>query len=247
MTTIDAPAPRAPARTPSPPGPTMSSSSDSPRRSAPWLPRTPGSTTATPPSSAEAYDVMRENGYLALSVPTELGGLGATLRQVCYAQAELARHDGATALAAAMHQYLTALQAFRHRSGAPDAEGVLRRVADEEPGHRHQRRIRLAVAHHHRVADDGDGNLRVNGRKTFCSQSPEASVIATSAVLGEPGEGAEVLHFSVPLGAEGVRIDETWDTLGMRGTASHDVVLEDVVVPTDKVAGRRPYGEFGGP
>ncbi|HET6775217.1 MAG TPA: acyl-CoA dehydrogenase family protein [Acidimicrobiales bacterium] len=196
---------------------------------------------------SEAYDVMRENGYLALSVPTELGGLGATLRQVCYAQAELARHDGATALAAAMHQYLTALQAFRHRSGAPDAEGVLRRVAGEK----------LVIATSGgsdwlwpsttAVADDGDGNLRVNGRKTFCSQSPEASVIATSAVLGAPGEGAEVLHFSVPFGAEGVRIEETWDTLGMRGTASHDVVLEDVIVPTDKVAGRRPYGEFGGP
>src|SRR5512132_1504223 len=33
----------------------------------------------------------------------------------------------------------------------------------------------------------------------------------------------------------------------MRGTASHDVVLDDVWVPASKVTGRRPYGEFGGP
>jgi acyl-CoA dehydrogenase len=33
----------------------------------------------------------------------------------------------------------------------------------------------------------------------------------------------------------------------MRGTASHDVVLEDVFVPADKIAGRRPYGELGAP
>ena len=30
-----------------------------------------------------------------------------------------------------MHLYLTAMQAFRYRAGAPDAEAVLRRVADE--------------------------------------------------------------------------------------------------------------------
>jgi alkylation response protein AidB-like acyl-CoA dehydrogenase len=194
----------------------------------------------------EAYAAMRDNGYLTLAVPAELGGLGATMRQVCYAQAELARHDGATALAAAMHLYLTTLQAFRHRSGAPDAAAVLRRVAGEG----------LVIATSGgsdwlwptttAVADD-DGNLHVNGRKAFCSQSPEATVVATCGVAGEPADGAEVLHFSVPLAADGVRIEETWDTLGMRGTASHDLVLEDVIVPADKVAGRRPYGEFGAP
>ncbi|HEX6167948.1 MAG TPA: acyl-CoA dehydrogenase family protein [Acidimicrobiales bacterium] len=196
---------------------------------------------------SEAYEVMRANGYLTLSVPTELGGLGATLRQVCYAQAELARHDGATALASAMHQYLTALQAFRYRGGAPDAEGVLRRVANEN--------LIIATSGGSdwlwptttAVVADGDGNLRVNGRKAFCSQSPEATVLATSAVVGQPGDGAEVLHFSVPLSADGVSIDETWDTMGMRGTASHDLVLDDVVVPADRVAARRPYGELAPP
>ena len=87
----------------------------------------------------------------------------------------------------------------------------------------------------------------INGRKMFCSQSPGATVVATCAVLGEPGEAADVMHFSVPLSAPGVRLEETWDTLGMRGTASHDVVLEDVAVPADKIAGHRPYGELGAP
>jgi acyl-CoA dehydrogenase len=194
----------------------------------------------------EAYAAMRDTGYLALAVPSELGGLGATLRQIAYAQAELARHDGATALAAAMHTYMTTVQAFRYRGGAPDAEPVLRRVADEG--------IVIATSGGSdwlwpttTAEVDDDGNLRVSGRKAFCSQSPEATVVGTCAVLGEPGDGAEVLHFSVPLAAEGVRMVETWDTLGMRGTASHDLVLEDVVVPAGKVAGRRPYGEMGGP
>jgi acyl-CoA dehydrogenase len=193
----------------------------------------------------EAYAAMREHGYLALAVPEDLGGLGASIRQVCYAQAELARHDGATALSVAMHLYLTLVQVYRRRTGARDAEGILRRVADEG----------MVIATSggsdwlwptSTAVPDGDG-YRVSGRKNFCSQSSGATVVATCAVLGEPGEDAEVLHFSVPLSAPGVRLEETWDTLGMRGTASHDVVLEDVLVPKDKIAGRRPYGEFGGP
>ena len=194
---------------------------------------------------AEAYAAMRDNGYFALPVPEELGGAGASLRQICYAQAELARHDGATALAVTMHLYATAMQAFRYRSGAPDAEAVLRRVAAEN----------LVIATSGgsdwiwpttTAVVDGD-TLRVSGRKAFCSQAPGATVIATSAVIGEPGEGAEVVHFSLPLAAEGVRMVETWDTLGMRGTASHDLVLEDVVVPVERISGRRPYGQLGPP
>ncbi len=202
---------------------------------------------------SEAYEAMRDGGYLALAVPTELGGLGAGFRQVCYAQAELARHDGATALASAMHQYLTLLQAFRWRNGAPDAAGVLGRVAGDG--------IVLATSGGsdwlwpttEAVPEDGPGpdgpepGFRVTGRKAFCSQSPAATVIATCAVVGEPGAGGEVVHFGVPMAAEGVQLVETWDTLGMRGTASHDVVFEDVWVPASKVTGRRPYGEFGGP
>lgn len=192
-----------------------------------------------------AYRAMADSGYLRLCVPEDLGGLGATARQACYAQAELARHDGAAALAACMHTYNVLAQVLRRKAGAPDAEGVLRRVAAEG----------LVVAASGGsdwlwptavATEEGEG-FRVSGRKVFCSQSPAASVLSTCAVLGEPGPGAEVLHFAVPLSAEGVRIEETWDTMGMRGTSSHDVVLDGVIVPADKVVGRRPWGEFGKP
>src|SRR5687768_9822240 len=79
----------------------------------------------------EAYDAMRETGYLGLAVPGELGGLGASWRQVVLAQHELARHSGAAALASAMHHYLTLVHRFRHAKGAPDAAGTLRRIAEE--------------------------------------------------------------------------------------------------------------------
>ena len=72
-------------------------------------------------------------------------------------------------------------------------------------------------------------------------------MISTSATLGEPGPDAVVLHAGVPLSAAGVSIVETWDTLGMRGTASHDVVFDGVFLPAEKVIGQRSYGALTGP
>lgn len=193
----------------------------------------------------EAYAAMAANGYLAIAVPAELGGGGATWRQVTLAEHELARHSGAAALSAAMHLYLTLVHRWRHRRGAPDAEGTLRRIADDG--------IVLATSGGSdwvcptTVATETIGGYLFTGRKMFCSQAPAATVLATSAVLGEPGPGAVVLHAGVPMSSPGLSIVETWDTLGMRGTASHDVQLDSVFVPVERVAGRRPYGELSGP
>ncbi|MBW0104916.1 acyl-CoA dehydrogenase family protein [Pseudonocardia sp. KRD291] len=193
----------------------------------------------------EAYAEMTRCGYLRMPVPTELGGLGASTRQVLLAEEELGSLSGPSALAAAMHLYLTLVQRWRHRKGAADAEGVLRRVAEEG--------LVMATSGGSdwvcptTTAVEVEGGYRLDGRKGFCSQAPVAGVLSTSAVLGPPGPDAVVLHAGVPLSAPGVRIVETWDTLGMRGTASHDVVFDGVFLASDKVVGTRPYGVLAGP
>jgi len=48
----------------------------------------------------------------------------------------------------------------------------------------------------------------------------------------------------VALDAPGVTILNTWHTLGMRGTGSHDITLDEVFVPEAAVAGRRPQGAW---
>lgn len=193
----------------------------------------------------EAYQAMSELGYLSVAVPPEFGGLGASWRQVVLAQAELAHWSGAAALASAMHQYLTLVQRWRYRRGAADAAGALRTVAADG--------IVLATSGGSdwvcptTTAAEVDGGYVFSGRKNFCSQAPAATVLATSAVLGEPGPEAVVLHASVPMASPGISLVDTWDTLGMRGTASQDVVLDGVFVPAERVTGRRPYGSLSGP
>jgi alkylation response protein AidB-like acyl-CoA dehydrogenase len=193
----------------------------------------------------ENYELLADAGYLRLAVPEDLGGLGASLRQVCYAQAELARSCGSTALAANMHVYITLVQCFRRRLGMDGAEAVLRRVAEEDLVLFTSGGSDWLWSNGTAVRDDG--GYRVSGRKAFCSQAPRGDVLVTTAIAEDGAGEREVLLFTVPTAADGVSMLETWDTLGMRGTASHDIELDDVFVAEAQIVGRRAWGKFDPP
>ena len=193
----------------------------------------------------ENFRLMRETGFLRLAVPEELGGLGATMRQVCLAQAALAKGCASTALAVNMHHYLVLANTFRWRNGAAPAEGLLRRVANDG--------IVLmtsggsdGIFPSGTAVKNGDG-YRVTARKVFCSQAPVASVLTTMAVYDDPDEEKVVLLMGIPTSSPGFEVLDTWDTLGMRATASQDVQLTDVNVGEGQIAARRPWGKVDGP
>src|SRR5262245_22141821 len=73
----------------------------------------------------ESFALLKESGALAIGVPEELGGGGATIREVAEFQRALARYCGSTALASAMHQHVTAFTTWRYRRGMPGAEPTL--------------------------------------------------------------------------------------------------------------------------
>jgi acyl-CoA dehydrogenase len=189
---------------------------------------------------AEAYEILADEGYFGLAVPTELGGRGATIRDVAMAQRELAHHCAATALASVMHHHVVLFTAWRYRRGMPGAEATLRRIADEG--------IVLVstggadFTHPRGEAVKVDGGFKVSGRKIFGSQAPVGDVMSTMFPYDDPDEGRIVLNMAVPMKIDGVKVLDNWDTLGMRGTGSHDIEITDVFVPEDKVLARRPYG-----
>jgi alkylation response protein AidB-like acyl-CoA dehydrogenase len=92
------------------------------------------------------------------------------------------------------------------------------------------------------AAQKVEGGYLVTGRKVFASQVPAGAVLATMFRFEDPDDGQIVLNMAVPTASDGVRIIENWDTLGMRGTASHDVELQDVFVADEQVLARRPFG-----
>lgn len=193
----------------------------------------------------EGLEALRDAGLLAAAVPAELGGLGATIRRIALLQRELGHRCGSTALATAMHQHVVASTAWRHRRGAPGTEATLRRVAADGI-------VLISTGGNDFTRPSGearrvDGGYVVSGRKRFASLSTHGHVLATMFPFEDPDQGRRVLSMAVPVSSPGVTVLGDWDALGMRGTASGGIVLEEVFVPDERVVADRPWGVIDPP
>jgi acyl-CoA dehydrogenase len=131
-----------------------------------------------------------------------------------------------------MHTHLVAAQVWRHKRGM-DAEKVLRKVAGGA--------ILVSTGASDWVPSNGttarvDGGYRVSGRKSPASGCEVGDVLVSSMRWEDAPDGPKVVHFAAPFTAPGVSVELTWDTLGLRASGSHTVVLDDVFVPDDAVA-----------
>jgi alkylation response protein AidB-like acyl-CoA dehydrogenase len=79
-----------------------------------------------------------------------------------------------------------------------------------------------------------DGGFHINGSKTFCSGAGNCDAYLVAARSAD--DPSLVSQFLVPADADGIGVEETWDSLGMRATASHDLHL-DVTVPAGTLLG----------
>jgi alkylation response protein AidB-like acyl-CoA dehydrogenase len=186
----------------------------------------------------EAFQLLHESGYLALTVPEEYGGRGATPLETALAQSRLARGDGAVALGTTMHLVLVGRLAegrpwpeelFARFCREVVASGALINSAASEPALGSPSRGGLPAT----TATKVDGGWRIDGRKSWTSLAPALRYAIVSTAIHREGAEPRRANFLVPMAAEGVRIEETWDNLGMRASGSHDVVLEGVIVGDD--------------
>jgi alkylation response protein AidB-like acyl-CoA dehydrogenase len=76
-------------------------------------------------------------------------------------------------------------------------------------------------------AQQADGGYRVSGRWSFASGSMGASVLG----VGILPDADQALPRMAVLPRESVLIDPVWDTVGLAGTGSHDLVVNDAFVP----------------
>lgn len=187
--------------------------------------------------ATENFAELKAAGLYAAGVPRELGGEGLELAELCEMLRTIAHACPSTALALSMHTHQVAVSAWRWKHQKAPVAPLLERVARD--------RILLVTTGGGDWLDSTgeakkvEGGFRVNARKPFASGSPAGDVLSTSAV-----DGDDVIHFGIPMKTAGLRVEPTWRTMGMRGTASHDFLLEDVFVPDSAVVVRRPRGKW---
>jgi alkylation response protein AidB-like acyl-CoA dehydrogenase len=192
---------------------------------------------------AENYDILKAHHVFSAPVPEELGGGGASHAELCEFLRVLGQScsSTATALALSMHMHLLATTVWRWHQGQP-VEPLLKRVAQEQT-------VLISSGGSDWLESSGsaekvDGGYRITARKIFSSGCPKGELLMTTAIYDDPQDGPTVLHFPVPFAAQGVTILDTWHTMGMRGTGSHDVRIEGVFVPDSAIGLRRPKGPW---
>lgn len=192
---------------------------------------------------AQNIEAAAELGLLEAGVPAELGGGGADIRALGDMLRRIAHGCSSTALALSMHTHQVAFPAWRwhHLPDTRDkTEPLLRGVAAE-------RLVLLSSGGGDWIGGSGtaepvEGGYRITARKPFVSGAPVGHILGTSAI--SPEDGGTIIHFPCPMNAPEVSIVDTWHTLGMRGTGSHDVLIDGLFVPADKIALRRPQGKW---
>ena len=84
-------------------------------------------------------------------------------------------------------------------------------------------------------ADKVDGGYRVSGRWGFCSGCHNSELFGATVYLYENGERDNSGHQYLVVPKPEFEILDTWYTSGLCGSGSHDVVLEDVFVPEERL------------
>jgi alkylation response protein AidB-like acyl-CoA dehydrogenase len=194
---------------------------------------------------ADNIALLKSSGLIEAGVPCELGGGGADVDELAAMLRTLAYHCGSTGLAFSMHTHQVAIPAWRwkHQKAVMAAvEPLLKRIASE-------RILLMSSGGSDWLGGSGkaekvEGGYRITARKVFSSGAPTGDILMTGAVLESDGEPPMVLHFGIPMSSPHVKVLDNWRTLGMRGTGSHDVMIEGHVVPDAAVSVRRKAGEW---
>jgi alkylation response protein AidB-like acyl-CoA dehydrogenase len=82
----------------------------------------------------------------------------------------------------------------------------------------------------------------VSGRWPYCSGITHANVLFAGCLQSGPGAGDRLLPIVVGIPREELEVLDTWHTLDLRGTGSHDAVASELFVPA-----RRAFSLFDGP
>jgi alkylation response protein AidB-like acyl-CoA dehydrogenase len=192
---------------------------------------------------AENFALLKTSGLIEVGVPAEFGGGDASIDELAEMLRILAHQCGSTALAFSMHTHQVAVPTWRWRNQkATTMEPLLKRVARE-------RIVLVTSGGSDWIAGSGraeqvEGGYRITARKVFASGAPAGDLFVTSAVLDSGEDGPVVLHFAIPMDSPHVKVLDTWRALGMRGTGSHDILIDGHIVPEAAVLVRRKAGEW---
>ena len=172
---------------------------------------------------------LRASGLMNAGAPREAGGLELP-------PGELLRHAATIAAGDASAGWCVSIAATSSLlAGWLEPEGRDELFADPAG-------IAAGIFAPRGSAQPVEGGFRISGRWPYCSGISHAGVLFAGCLRADAEPGARPLPIVVGMPREELEVLDTWHTLGLRGTASHDCVATELFVPA-----RRAFSLFDGP
>lgn len=161
---------------------------------------------------------LKDSGLLRCALLAEHGGPGASPGEVLRAAETVAMGDASAGWCVSINATSGLLAGYLPGAGVAEVFGDPRSVA-------------CGVWAPSGKATRVGGGLSVSGQWGFCSGVTHSDWMFGGVLLGETNPVLRVVAMPVPE----LRVLDTWNTSGLRGTGSHDVVADQLFVPEHRV------------
>nr|WP_238936468.1 acyl-CoA dehydrogenase family protein [Pseudomonas typographi] len=167
-------------------------------------------------------DAIRQSGLLALSIPTQFGGIGANWSETLNIVREFAKVDSSIAHVFGFHHLMLAtVRLFaRPEQWQPWFEQTARNNWFWGNA--------LNPLDTRTVVRKFSGWREFSGKKSFCSGASDSEMLIASAV--DEGAGGKLLIAAIPSGRTGITLHGDWNNMGQRQTDSGSATFERVRV-----------------
>lgn len=190
----------------------------------------------------ETMQILAQCGALDLVLPRSQGGAECDLATAQALIGTIAQADPVAALVLVnhymVHAELRSLPSYPvPLQGREAIAGKLINALLAEPDQGSASRGGLPGT----VAQKTAQGWHLTGRKAYVTGIPVLSWLLVRARTESPKP--EICFFLLPQQASGITVLSTWDHVGMRASASHEVTLTDVFVPNDHLIFREKAGQ----
>jgi alkylation response protein AidB-like acyl-CoA dehydrogenase len=185
----------------------------------------------------ETFKKMGELGLMGLPIPEEYGGAGADMVSYCLALEEIGRACGGTGLSYEAHVSLACVPLLLYGTEEQKQKYLVPLASGQgigsfgltEPG----------------AGSDAGGtktNARlvgdewvINGSKIFITNAGYARTVVLTALTDKETRG--ISAFIVPTDTPGFKVSKAYEKMGMRGSNTVELILEDVRIPKENLLG----------
>ena len=193
---------------------------------------------------AELVKRMAELGFLGIAIPEDKGGAGLDHVSYVLAMEEISRACASTGVIMSVNNSLVCDPIYRFGTAAQHAEflaplaagTLLGCFALSEPEAGSDAAAQKTIA-----TKQADGSWVINGIKNWITNGPVADVCVLFTMNDRAAGHKGITAFILPMKTAGVRCGTPDEKLGIRGSKSSQIFLDDVKLPASAI-----LGEVGG-